>query len=276
MLQNKNICFFGAGSMAEAMISGLLDKKLIDSRQICALNRGNEARIQELASRYGIATPTRERAIREADVIILAVKPKDIARAVAEINQWTHPEQLFISVLAGTCTDYISTLLGHAAPVVRTMPNTSAAVGLSATAIAPGVTATEDDMDLAIAIFGSIGIVETVKEEELHAITGLSGSGPAYVYYLVEAMEAAGREMGLDADVARRLILQTIIGAAHMLQKQDVEPSILRHQVTSPNGTTAAGIEVLEKYKFQEAMRACIKRAAERSEEMGAQSLPTS
>ncbi|GEN33381.1 MULTISPECIES: pyrroline-5-carboxylate reductase [Aneurinibacillus] len=276
ILQNKTICFLGAGSMAEAMISGLVDKNLIPSEQICAINRGNKARIQELVSRYGIATPEKEEAIAGADIIVLSVKPKDIATAIANIRALTTPEQLFISVLAGTSTDYISSLLGHSAAVIRTMPNTSAAIGLSATALAPGKYATDADMDLAIQIFQAVGIVEIVQEDKLHAVTGLSGSGPAYVYYLVEAMEQAGQEIGLERETARRLILQTIIGAAHMLRDQGEEPATLRKQVTSPGGTTAAGIAVLEKHGFQEAMLACIKQAVARSEEMGKQSVPTS
>ncbi|AMA71918.1 MULTISPECIES: pyrroline-5-carboxylate reductase [Aneurinibacillus] len=275
-LKDKTICFLGAGSMAEAMISGLVNKNLLPSKQICALNRSNSTRIRELATRYGISILRKEEAIRTADIIILAVKPKDIDAAIAEIQSFTRPKQLFISVLAGISTDYISHLLGHQAPVIRTMPNTSAAVGLSATAIASGAFATEKDMELAMQIFQAIGIVETVKEKDLHAVTGLSGSGPAYVYYLVEAMEAAGREIGLAPEVARRLILQTIIGAAHMLRDRQEEPALLRKQVTSPNGTTAAGIAVLEERGFQEAMLACIKRAAERSAEMGKQSVSAS
>jgi pyrroline-5-carboxylate reductase len=276
ILQKKNICFLGAGSMAEALISGLISKNLLPSAQICALNRGNNIRIQELIERYGISNLDKNEAISQADIIVLAVKPKDIATAIQGIQSLTNPQQLFISVLAGTSTDYISSLLGHQAPVIRTMPNTSAAVGLSATALAPGAFATEHDIELAMQIFQAVGIVEIVKEEALHAVTGLSGSGPAYVYYLVEAMEEAGREIGLKSDVARRLILQTIIGAAHMLRDRAQEPAELRRQVTSPNGTTAAGISVLEQYRFREAMVACIKRATARSEEMGQQSVSTS
>lgn len=276
MLQEKRICFIGAGSMAEALISGLVSKKLLPALQIYARNRGNLERINELVDRYGIAALGKEEAIRTADIIVLAVKPKDVATAIENIRPLTRPDQLFISVLAGTSTDYISNLLGHTAAVIRTMPNTSAAISMSATALAPGKYATEEDMMLATAIFEAVGIVEVVKEDELHAVTGLSGSGPAYVYYLVEAMEEAGRDIGLEPDVARRLILQTIIGAANMLLQQNAEPAVLRRNVTSPNGTTAAGIEVLEKYDFQEALRACIRRATERSEEMGAQSSVTS
>jgi pyrroline-5-carboxylate reductase len=276
MLQDKNICFLGAGAMAQALISGLISKELIKPRQICALNRGSREKLEELSAKYGIAVVEKEEAISKADIIVLAVKPKDIETAIQEIKQWTRREQLFISVLAGISTDTISHALGHQAPVIRTMPNTSAAVGLSATAISPGKYASREDLDHALSMFEAVGIAEIVKENEMHAVTGLSGSGPAYVYYLVEAMEAAGGEIGLAPDTARRLILQTIIGAAHMLQETNEEPAVLRKQVTSPNGTTAAGIEMLERFRFQEAMEACIQRAVERSEEMGAASAQAS
>ncbi|BAU26742.1 pyrroline-5-carboxylate reductase [Aneurinibacillus soli] len=276
MLHDKRICFIGAGSMAEALISGLVSKKLLPAQQIYANNRGNSDRITELVTRYGIAAPDKEDPIRTADILVLAMKPKDVATAIEGIRSFTRPDQLVISVLAGTSTDYISSLLGHPAAVIRTMPNTSAAIGMSATALAPGQYATEEDMSIATTVFEAVGIAEVVKEEELHAVTGLSGSGPAYVYYLVEAMEDAGRDMGLEPDVARRLILQTIIGAANMLLEPGAEPDVLRRNVTSPNGTTAAGLAVLAEHGFQEAIRACIRRATERSEEMGAEASVTS
>lgn len=270
MLTNKKICFLGAGSMAEAMIAGLVAKNMVEGKDISALNRGNRARIEELISLYGIGNPEKEQAIREADIIVLAVKPKDIDTALGEINHLTNPGQLFISVLAGISTDHLSSLLSHAAPVVRAMPNTSATIGLSATGIAAGKTASEESMAIAQQIFAAIGIVEIVDEEQIHGVTGLSGSGPAYIYFLVEAMEKAGVQIGLDPDVAHRLILQTILGSVEMLMQGNESAESLRKKVTSPNGTTAAGIETLEKYKFQEAIQACISRATERSRELGA------
>lgn len=270
MLGDKKICFLGAGSMAEAMLAGVVAKQLVAPSNITALNRGNRNRIKDLISQYGIGDLDKETAIREADVIVLAVKPKDIDAAILEIKDWTHPGQLFISVLAGISTDYLTSLLGHKAPVVRAMPNTSATIGLSATGMAAGKTAEEDSMHIAGEIFTAIGLVETVKEEEIHAVTGLSGSGPAYIYYLVEAMEKAGADVGLESEVSRRLILQTILGSVEMLKQGQESAETLRKKVTSPNGTTAAGIETLDKYHFEEAIRACIRRATERSRELGA------
>lgn len=270
MLANKKICFLGAGSMAEAMLAGVVANQLVAPSNITALNRGNRTRIEDLIAQYGIGDIDKEVAIKEADVIILAVKPKDIDAAILEIKDWTHSGQLIISVLAGISTDYLSSLFGHQAPVVRAMPNTSATIGLSATGMAPGKTANEESLAIAGEIFAAIGIVETVEEEEIHAVTGLSGSGPAYVYYLVEAMEKAGADVGLNPEVSRRLILQTILGSVEMLKQGQESAESLRRKVTSPNGTTAAGIETLDKYNFEEAIRACIRRATERSRELGA------
>lgn len=268
MLQDQRVCILGAGAMGEALIAGLLQNKLLPPEQIFALGR-REERLQELTSRYGVTIAPLNEAIEQSNIVILAVKPKDLKEALLEIKPYTNDQQLFISVIAGVSTDAISNLLGHRAPVIRTMPNTSAAIGLSATALAPGSTVSDHGLQLATAIFASIGIVEQVTEDKLHAVTGLSGSGPAYVYYLVESMQNAGEQIGLDSGVARSLILHTIIGAAHMLLETMEEPIVLRDQVTSPNGTTAAGIEVLEKYHFQEAVMNCIMRATERSNEMG-------
>lgn len=270
MLQDKRICILGAGAMGEALIAGLLQNNLLPPEQIFALGR-REERLYELRDRYGVTTASSKDAIEKADIIILAVKPKDLKEALYEAKPYTNERQLFISVIAGISTDSISQLLGHRAPVVRTMPNTSATIGLSATALAPGSTVSDLELQLATAIFASIGIVVQVTEDQLHAVTGLSGSGPAYVYYLVEGMQNAGEQIGLETGVTRSLILHTIIGAAHMLLETMEEPSVLRERVTSPNGTTAAGIRVLEEYKFHDAIISCIKRATERSNEMGKQ-----
>ena len=148
------------------------------------------------------------------------------------------------------------------------MPNTSAAILKSATAISPSKHATAEHIQTAIALFETIGLVSVVEEEDMHAVTALSGSGPAYIYYVVEAMEAAAK-IGLKEDVAKSLILQTMIGAAEMLKASEKHPSILRKEITSPGGTTEAGIEVLQEHKFQQALISCITQAAQRSHNLG-------
>ncbi|NRS48289.1 pyrroline-5-carboxylate reductase [Brevibacillus sp. HB2.2] len=266
------IGFLGAGSIVEAMLSGIGKKGLLPSERISVTNRNNMERLEQLANDYGVtATQDKFDVVRSSDILILAIKPKDAAEALLDLRGVVRSDQLIISVIAGVSTSLIGEWLGAECPIIRTMPNTSSAVGLSATGLCANPFVQKEHGELATKLFEAIGTVYEVAEEELDIITGLSGSGPAYIYYLVEAMMGAGAKAGLDREMARQLTLQTVIGAAHMLLDTREEPSILRQKVTSPGGTTQAGLEVLEAYQFQEAVTAAILRAAERSREMGAQ-----
>lgn len=278
-MSNQNSCFIqgrigflGAGSITEAMVAGLLKKNLLSPEQIFLTNRSNQERLDQLARTYGVqVTPDRQEVSRQADILILAIKPKDAAEAILELRGSVHPGQLIISVIAGVSTSLIEEWLGISCPIIRTMPNTSSAVGLSATGLACNRYVSEEQLQLGTRLLEAIGAVYTVEEEELDIVTGLSGSGPAYIYYLVEAMIDAGTKAGLSPEVARQLTLQTVLGAAHMLLDTSEEPAQLRKKVTSPGGTTQAGLEVLESYQFQEAVTSAILRATERSRELGAQ-----
>ncbi|MGG1660630.1 pyrroline-5-carboxylate reductase [Brevibacillus sp. NRS-1366] len=266
------IGFLGAGSIVEAMLSGILKKELLAPEHLLISNRNNRERLQQLADAYGVQyTQDKREVVRSSDILILAIKPKDAAEALQDLRGVVHADQLVISVIAGVSTSLIEEWLGVNCPIIRTMPNTSSAVGLSATGLAANQFVTEEQLRQATRLFEAIGTVYEVAEEELDIITGLSGSGPAYIYYLVEAMMAAGATAGLDREMARQLTLQTVIGAAHMLLDTREEPALLRQQVTSPGGTTQAGLEVLEAYQFQQGVTAAILRATERSREMGAQ-----
>ena len=271
MLENKKICFVGAGAMAEAILCGMLNQRIVKPGQISVTNKDDRFRLDELVYNFGIvAEVDRYKSIQEADILILAMKPKDVKHAIEEIKSYTNPNQLILSVVAGVSTDLISHLVGHHAAVIRTMPNTSAIVGLSATGMCAGKTAKEEHLQLAREIFESIGIVVVTEEHKLDAITGISGSGPAYIYYLVEAMLRGAEDVGIEPEQAKSLILQTLIGAANMLLNTEEEPAYLREKVTSPNGTTQAGLEVLREYRFEEAIRSCILQATRRSKELGA------
>src|SRR5699024_584375 len=174
-------------------------------------------------------------------------------------------DQLIVSVIAGISTSFISSLIDKDVAVVRAMPNTSASIGYSATAVSKGKFATEKDLEFAKQLFNAIGTVSIVEEEKMHIVTGVSGSGPAYIYYLVEALEKVAIEEGLDPQIAEELITHTIIGAGKMLEQSGESAGTLRENVTSPNGTTAAGLETLSKYNFQEAVINCVKSAKDRS-----------
>lgn len=275
MKKETTIAFIGAGSMAEALIAGMT-KTLYRPEQIIVTNRCNQERLRYMKETYGVQIETnKEKALKAADIIILAMKPKDAMEGIVSIATDVSEHHLVISVLAGVSTDTIMSLIGKKVSIVRAMPNTSATIGQSATALALGRFANEEHLAIAETLFRTVGIVTVVSEDDLHAVTGLSGSGPAYVYYLVEAMEKAANEIGLDRSIAKELILQTIIGAAQMLKTTNNPPSVLRKEVTSPGGTTEAGIQVLEQYHYQEAVIACIKRATERSAELGKALVPT-
>ncbi|PFR12680.1 pyrroline-5-carboxylate reductase [Bacillus anthracis] len=266
----QNISFLGAGSIAEAIIGGLLHANVVKGEQITVSNRSNETRLQELHNKYGVkGTHNKKELLTDTNILFLAMKPKDIAEALTPFKEYIHHNLLIISLLAGVSTHSIRNLLEKDIPIIRAMPNTSAAILKSATAISPSKHAIKEHIQTAIALFETIGLVSVVEEEDMHAVTALSGSGPAYIYYVVEAMEEAAKEIGLKEDVAKSLILQTMIGAAEMLKASEKHPSILRKEITSPGGTTEAGIEVLQEHKFQQALISCITQAAQRSHNLG-------
>lgn len=266
----EKLAFIGAGSMTEAIICGILKKGFIRPENIFVTNKDNCKRLERLATQYNVRCfNDKKETVKNADTIILAVKPKDAKVAMAAIAPYIDVDQRLISVVAGVSSDFISRVMEKPVAVIRAMPNTSAAVGKSATAIAPGKYASSEDLQWAKRLFETIGSVVIVSEDRLHAVTGLSGSGPAYIYYLVESMEKAAKDIGLDTAVARDLVIQTLLGSAEMLKSTKMDAQTLRKQVTSPGGTTQAGLEVLRKFNYQEALIACIRRATERSMELG-------
>ncbi|MFV0942269.1 pyrroline-5-carboxylate reductase [Bacillus pacificus] len=266
----QNISFLGAGSIAEAIIGGLLHANVVKGEQITVSNRSNETRLQELHNKYGVkGTHNKKELLTNTNILFLAMKPKDVAEALTPFQEDIHNNLLIISLLAGVSTHSIRNLLQKDVPIIRAMPNTSAAILKSATAISPSKHATKEHIQTAIALFETIGLVSVVEEEDMHAVTALSGSGPAYIYYVVEAMEEAAKKIGLKEEVAKSLILQTMIGAAEMLKASEKHPSILRKEITSPGGTTEAGIEVLQEHQFQQALISCITQAAQRSHNLG-------
>lgn len=266
----NKIAFIGAGSMAEALIAGIIKSKVLESTQIVVTNRANEVRLKDLSNLYNVQTTqdTKE-AVESADAIFLAMKPKDVSKALAEIKAFLSDEQVIISVLAGIPTTFITEQLGWNLSVIRAMPNTSATIGYSATALTGGEFVREEQMNLVAELFETVGTVTIVDEEQMHVVTAISGSGPAYFYYVVEAMEEAAQKGGLNERDAKELINQTILGAAQMLQQGIEGPAALRQRITSPGGTTESGINALAKHRVKEGFEAAVKQAAQRSEELG-------
>ena len=266
----KKIAFIGAGSMAEAIISGIVKAQILKEGKIVATNKSNRERLERLEKKYQIQPMMdKEAVIQDTDIIILSTKPYDLKDAIESIKAYIKPNQVIISVIAGISSDHITKLIGTAVPVVRAMPNTSASIGYSATAISAGDHATDEHLGEAEELFNTIGTTTIVPEADMHTVTGISGSGPAYIYYLVEAMEKAAVDSGLDKNTAMDLITQTVVGAGEMLKQSGESAADLREKITSPAGTTHAGIEVLKRHDFQRTVMACVNSARERSIELG-------
>ncbi|WP_310550088.1 pyrroline-5-carboxylate reductase [Paenibacillus glufosinatiresistens] len=273
-LIKERIVFYGAGSMAEAIVRGLVARSVVASDQVVMLNRSGSDRLAELRSRYGVRATNdpvqKEEYLSSSPIIVLAMKPKDAAEALRKLGPILSGEQLILSVIAGLSIRTIQGLLGTAQPVVRTMPNTSSSIGLGATGIAFSREVSEGQRQLALQIFKAVGTTTIIDEERMETLTGISGSGPAYIYYMMEAMIAAGIRGGLGKEQAAELTVQTVLGAARMVQQTGEEPAALRKKVTSPNGSTQAALEVLDQGDFYETVIAAVARCAERSREMGA------
>lgn len=275
LTSEQRVFFLGAGAMSEAIIKGLLTAHILPDQNILVNNRRHAARLEELHERYGVRVcQDRAAGIEQADVLLLAVKPFDLATALQTIAPYVSAEQLVISVVAGASTTTIEEYLGRDVPVIRAMPNTSSFVQVSATAICAGKHATAAHIALAHQLFDAIGISVLVEEQQMNAITGLSGTGPAYIYYVAEALLDAGQTCGLPAETCRELVIQTLLGSAKMLQETGKTPAELRRQVTSPNGTTMAGIGVLEQSNARALFVQAVQRATQRAAELG-QEVPT-
>ncbi|WP_368634068.1 pyrroline-5-carboxylate reductase [Kurthia gibsonii] len=267
----QTIVFAGAGSMAEAIIQGWVKEGVVVPPAIHVMNKSNEEKLAKLANSYGVQVVSDRRAIlTNADCVILAMKPKDVMAGMNDLAPYLRKDTAVLSVVAGTSIETIQSVLGNR-PVVRVMPNTSATIGMSASGMAFSEEVSDELKATFKKMLEAIGLVIEVKEEELHAITALSGSGPAYLYYLVEAFEQAGMKYGLEQGTIRSLAVQTIAGAAEMLKQSNEEPTELRRKVTSPGGTTAAGIQALENHHFKQAIEACIDEATKRSIELAAE-----
>ena len=271
-LSELQVFFVGAGAMSEALINGWLAAHLLSAEQVTISNRRHHTRLDELAQRYGVHICQDQAAdVARANVVVFAVKPFDLATALAEVAPFLSPTQLVISVAAGVATSTIERGLGTNIPVIRAMPNTSSRVQASATALCAGRRATTEHIELAHHLFSGIGISLTVQEDQMDAVTGLSGTGPAYFYYVVEALLAAGQSCGLPAETTQALLIQTLYGSAKMLQETGLPPAELRHQVTSPNGTTMAAMTVLEEGHARQIFLQAVQRATQRATELGQQ-----
>lgn len=265
----KSIGFVGAGNMAEALIRGLLKDGHCRVDGIAASGPRQE-RIDELAQRFGIFTSRSNATVVErSEIVVLSVKPQIMHKVLGEISDAMRDDALVISIAAGVPLSSIEKRLHADCRVIRTMPNTPALVDAGATAIARGSRATDDDMALAKTIFDAVGMSIELDEYLMDAVTGLSGSGPAYMFLILEALSDAGVKVGLSRRNAQRLAAQTVLGSAKLLLETDYHPGLLKDMVTSPGGTAIAGLHTLEAGGLRTTLMNAVETATKRSQELG-------
>lgn len=269
-LRGRKVGFLGGGNMAEALIRGLLHSDSVAAEQIRASDV-KEERLAELRAKYAIETTSSNEALASwADVLVIAVKPQIVDRILAPLAAGLDPGDLIISIAAGIPIEAIEARLPERARVIRTMPNTPAIVLAGATAIAAGTHATPEDVEIARALFQAVGRVVVLDESLLDAVTGLSGSGPAYIMLMIEALADGGVKVGLGRDAALMLAAQTVYGAAKLQLETGEHPGRLKDMVTSPGGTAIAGLHTLESGGLRRTLIDAVETAANRSAELGA------
>lgn len=232
------IAVLGGGVMGETVASGLLER-MPDRPSVVVVEKRRE-RAEELQATLGVDIADAATAVRTADVVVLVVKPQDLLALLDEVGSAINPDALVLSIAAGITTAAIEARVPSTVQVVRAMPNTPARIGKGATGLSAGSSCSREGMDLAHMLMETVGMVVEVPETLQDAVTAVSGSGPAYLFYLAEAMQGAAEELGLDSDTARDLVVATLDGAASLLADSDESARELRAKVTSPNGTTAA------------------------------------
>ncbi|HSR85299.1 MAG TPA: pyrroline-5-carboxylate reductase [Streptosporangiaceae bacterium] len=263
------IAILGAGQMGEALASGLLRAGVVSPGQIVGAARRAE-RADQLRDAYGIDVLSAAQAAAKAQTLVITVKPQDMDALLAEISSAVTRDQLVISIAAGITTSYIGRRLTSDVPVVRVMSNTPVLVDEAMSVISPGPHATEEHLRRAEELLRPVGKVLRIPESQQDAATALSGSGPAYVYFLVEAMVDAGILLGMPRQTALEMVKQAVYGAATMLRDSGEHPVLLREAVTSPGGTTINAIRELERHGVRAAILAAIEAARDRGRELGA------
>ena len=266
---DKKIAFLGGGNMAEALIKGLLAAGAAKADQIFVTDISSD-RLEYLKKTYGIIIQKNNReTVEQSGIILLCVKPQVIDRVLEEIAPVADTSKLVISIAAGITIGRMERVLTGKPRVIRVMPNTPALVLAGAAGLAGGKNATGDDLALAQSIFNSVGRSFVVDEKLMDAVTGLSGSGPAYVFEIIDALSDAGVKAGLPRELALELAAQTVYGAAKMVLETKEQPGRLRDMVTSPGGTTIEGLHALEKGKLRATLMNAVEAATARSRELG-------
>ena len=260
------VAIFGAGVMGETLLSGLLRSGRPVDELVITERRADRA--AELTAKYGVRVLDNADAADLADTLVLVVKPQDMGALLAEIHDHVAEGNLVVSLAAGITTTYLESRLPQGRAVVRVMPNTPALVDEGMAAISPGSHCDEAHLAEAEGLLASVGKVLRIPERQQDAVTAISGSGPAYIFFVVESMIEAGVHLGLPRSTASDLVIQTLVGSAKMLRETGTHPTVLREQVTSPAGTTAAALRELEIHKVRAAFLAAMEAARNRSREL--------
>ena len=264
-LSEKKIAVIGAGNMGSALIRGLI--KSVDATQVTAVDIDGEL-LARLNEELGVnTTEDATAAVAASDIVVIAIKPQHLSD-VSGLREAMTPDHLVVSIAAGVSTHTLESVFGDV-PVVRTMPNILAQIGASVAGLCAGSFAKDVHLSIASAILGAVGETVVVAEEQMDAVTGLSGSGPAYVFVLIDALAEGGTRCGLSKATAMKLATQTVLGAAKMVAESDEHPRILKDKVTSPGGTTIAGLKALEDGGFRAALMDAVEAATNRSAELG-------
>jgi pyrroline-5-carboxylate reductase len=271
MRDDLQIGFLGAGKMATALAKGWIAAGLLSPAGCRASDPVPAARQAFTMATGGCAGASNREVVEASDVLLLAVKPQNIAEVLADVASAVGPRHLIISIAAGVTLNQLAAAFGANARLVRVMPNTPCLVGASASAYAPASGATADDVILVDRLLNVVGIAFRLPEHQLDAVTGLSGSGPAFVYTVIDALSDGGVRVGLPRDVATALAAQTVLGAARMVLETGLHLGVLRDQVTSPGGTTIAGLHALERGGLRAALIDAVEAATRRSQELGSQ-----
>ena len=267
-MKEKKLSFIGGGNMEEAMLRGLLKKKIFTPKQVL-VSEPRKDRTKSLSQKYRIrVTSDNKAAVRFGGIIILAVKPQIMREVLQELAGVVTKKHVVISIAAGISTLFIASQIGKDKRIIRTMPNTPSQIGEGAIALCGGGKSTPNDIRVARDLFAAVGTTVIIPEAHMDAVTGLSGSGPAYIFLIIEALTDGGVKMGISRENAQALVLQTIIGSGRMVLETGDHPSKLKDLVTSPGGTTIAGLHVLEEKGIRGALINAVVAASERSREL--------
>jgi pyrroline-5-carboxylate reductase len=268
MLKEKRLAVLGAGKLGETLIKGLLEAGVIDVQNV-TVTAAHHPRLKQLKEKFNIkGTLSNSEAIEDADIIILSLKPQTVPLVLAEIGSALQPNQLLISVAASVSITFIEKHIQAAVPVIRAMPNTASQINKGMTGISPGTSANAEHVALAKYIFDSVGRTVVADEKHMDAITGLSASGPAYIYIIIESLAEAGVKVGLPRDIATELAAQTVVGAGSMVLETSEHPAKLKDTVTTPAGCTIDGILELEEGGLRVTLIKAVVKATQRAKEL--------